>query len=256
MRKKIIITIIICLAFNMMCFSAANSFIEMVAGKINVKGENVGVITVSPLSFLYQVGGKSIKMKDDPISNALKYELINKGAKVMILDPSGMEQVLSEFVAIRKGKFSTKEVLTASADKALISGMKNTKADISAGINLIDKLLNINELSGESGRIDNYSILYKKVIDLWNISKLITVERKGAFGVIVKGYEINGASAGLVFQYEVRADKDTWANSFPVKFDDNWEKNGYTVIDDPELKYEQSYKRVLELTKRVSEFLK
>ncbi len=238
-------------------FAAENTFIEMVAGSLKVKGEKVGVLTTTIFSNNYKPGMKSVTPPDDPLANGIKLELINKGASVMILNPPGMEQIVSDFIEIRKGQFSTKEVLASDAATSFSNGMKNAKAEITSGIQLIEKLLDINEFSGEIDRINNYANVYKRIVELWGITKLITVTRINQFSVIVKGYEINSASASLVFQYEVRANKDNW-NKIP-QWKEEWKISGgfgFTVEDTSGIKYEQSYKRVVELIKRVSEFLK
>jgi hypothetical protein len=257
MKKILIFLFAIMLFMPIGLFAADNSFVEMVAGSLKVKGEKVGVITTTLLSNAYKFGMKVPFSYDDPVANGIKMELINKGASVKILNPAGMEQIIAQFISVKKGQFSTKEDLAAWAGVAFQNGMKNSKADISAGIQLLEKLLDINEFSDEVDRVAYFSQLYTKMINLWGVNKLITVTRVNAFSVIVKGYEMDSASANLVFQYEVRAAADNWTKI--PQWKDEWKISGtygYTVEDTSGIKYESSFKRTVELIKRVSEFLK
>ena len=257
MKKTLLFLIVIMLLLPFGIFAAENSFIEIVAGSIKIKGEKVGVLTTTLLSKTYQFGMKIPFVYDDPLANGIKLELINKGASVKVISPEGMEQIIGKFISVKKNQFSTKEDLASWAGVAFQNGMKNSKADISAGIQLLEKLLDINEFSDEGDRISSYSAFYNKILSLWGITKLITVTRVNSYSVIVKGYELESASANLVFQYEVRATKDNW-NKIP-QWKEDWKISGtygYTVEDTAGVKYESSYKRTVELIKRVSEFLK
>lgn len=253
MKKLVLVLIVVLMLIPFSVFAKSGSFIELSAGSLKVKGEKVGVLSLTPLSYIYQLGMKVPAPALGKIANGLVIELIAKGAKIMELSPHGMEQIIAPFIVVRKGAFSTKEVMSASSDKALLFAMKN-KQDLAGGFSVIEKLMDINELSGELGRIDNYQSVYNRILKLWGVTKLITVQAKGTFGCIVKGYEISGPSAALVFQYEVKGDKDNWSASFPVKFKDNW-KN-FVVNDSSDVKFEQSFKRTVEIVKRISQFLK
>jgi hypothetical protein len=251
----LLIAFVVVIPFSMSAASGG-SYIEMVAGNVKVKGNAVGVLTTTPLSNIYQIGMKVPFTFDDALASGLKLELINKGATVKILNPAGVEQVMAPYVEAFR-QFSAKEQIAIDAANGFKSGMSNSKADISAGIQLLEKLLDSNELSGEIDRVNNYSNFYKKVLDLWGIKKLITVTRINQFSVIVKGYDLDSASATLTFQYEVRGTADTW-KKIP-QWKDDWKivgEYGYTVEEPSDIKYEQSYKRTVELIKRVSEFLR
>ena len=105
--------------------------------------------------------------------------------------------------------------------------------------------------------MNDYSILYKKFLDLWGINKLITITRMGPFALVVKGYELDSASATLIFQYEVKATSSTWSKI--PQWKDEWKLSGsygYTVEESGDVKYEASFKRTVEIVKRISEFLK
>lgn len=255
MKKLFLIALTV--AMSAASFAQAN-FTEIVAGSVKIKGEKVGVLSTTIISSKYKPGMPALKAATDSLTEGLKVELINKGASVMTLSPEGMEQILADFIEMKKGQFSTKEVLASNAGLLMDSGMKNAKAEITTGIQLLEKLLETNEFSGEVARVDNYAQVYRKIIELWGISKLITVTRLNQFSVIVKGYDLTGASAALTFQYEVRATKDSW-NKMP-QWKEEWKiTNGYgfTVEEDmSKTKYEASFKRQVELIKRVAEFLK
>jgi hypothetical protein len=257
MKKTLLLMFVILLLVPAGIFAAENSFIEMVAGSIKVKGEKVGVLTTTILSNVYKFGMPVPFTYDDPVANGIKLELINKGASVKVLNPAGMEQIIAQFISVKKGQFSTKEDIASQAGLSFQDGMKNSKADISAGIQLLEKLLDVNEFSDEGDRVSSFSSLYSKIVNLWGVSKIITVTRVNAFSVIVKGYEIDTASATLVFQYEVRASQENWTKI--PQWKDEWKISGtygYTVEDTPGVKYETSFKRTVELIKRISEFLK
>lgn len=256
MKKVLLLGLTLILSFQISVYAASSSggFLELSAGKIKVKGESIGVIVLSPLSFTYDVGVKAIKMPDSSLSQCIIHELINKGAKVMVMNAPGMEQIISQFISVPiRGKFDTKELISSTADVTLSSILKNAK-DTPDSLALIDKLLSVNELTGENDRVGNYESFYKKVLALWGVKKIITIQSAGAFNCVVKGYEIDGPTSSLVFQYEVRSDLISWAASFPIKFDEKWKSEGYFVIDNPTAKYEESYKRIIELAKRISEF--
>jgi hypothetical protein len=260
MKKIIIIALAVALLVPFTAMAADSSFTEMVAGSLKVSKQKVGVIQLTPLSYIYQMGSKVPPPARGPLSEAITMELIKKGAQVMELSPAGMEQIVAPFIAIRKGQFSTKEVVAASADKALANGLKNTKGDMTAGFDILAKLMEVNEITGEVGRLDNYESFYKKLISMWGVDRLITIQPGGTFSCLIKGYEIDGPSASLVFMYSVNGDKDNWPQSFPYKYndkrDDQWQRDGITIVDPSGVKYESSTKRRVELVKRIAEYLK
>jgi hypothetical protein len=255
MKKYLFVFFALLTLIPVSIFSAdSNVFVETVAGSMRVRGEKIGVIT----TYTGIVNSKNPSVLiDDPLASGLRMELINKGAIVKVFNPAGMEQILNEFIDVKKGKFSTREDIASDAGISYKNFMTNTKGDITNGVQLLEKLLSTNEYSGEVERINDYSNLYKKVLDLWDINKLITVTRINQFSVVVKGYDVETASATLIFQYEIRATKDNWQKINQWK--DEWKINGnfgYNIAESADIKYEFSNKRTVELIKRVSEFLK
>lgn len=253
MKKILLVLVSILMIIPFGIFAETSIFVESVAGSMRVRGERIGVITVG----IGNTGSKSAINYDDPLAVGLRMELINKGALVKVMNPAGMEQILAQFIETKKGQFSTKEEIAMDAGLSFKNFMTNTKGDITAGVQLLEKLLDANELSGEADRVSDYAGFYRKVIDLWGIDKLITVSRSNAFTVSVKGYDITSASATLIFQYEVRSNATNWQKI--TQYKDDWKISGtygYTVIESADVKYEVSNKRMVEMIKRVSEFLK
>lgn len=245
----------------------AASFNESVAGNITVQGEKVGVLVVDLTSHTYplRLGSKTISPPDTFFTAGIKAELINKGASVMVLNPPGMEKLLSQFIVVdkKKGQFSSREELAANITTVTKSAMGSHSRKVQdsqthpQGMELVRELMNSTEFSGEIDRITQYTEFYNKFIKLWGVTRLITVEVKGQYNYIVRGYEIDGASAGLVFQYFLKTDKDMFSKiETNIGTADVKDENGFTILDNADVKPESSDKRVYEVIKRVSQFFK
>lgn len=247
----------------------AQSFNEIAAGQLTVGGEKVGVMWVDPQSYIYPLrwGMKLVSPPDTYFTLGVKAELIKKGASVMVLNPPGMEKVYAPFLVLQKGQFNGKESLagdvSALAKIALgangkgIFNSTETGGAIPEGIAMVKDLMSTTEFSGEIDRLDQFAAFYKKILELWGITKLVTIESGSTRHYVVRGYDIAGASAGLVFQYYLKFDAE-YAGKISTKVGSGDVNDGvYTIIEDAEkIKPESSNKRIYEVIKRVGEYFK
>jgi len=261
--KKFLTLIALLLSVTFMMNSQA--FNESVAGSLSVSGQRVGVLIVDLQSYTYPLrwGAKVVSPADNYFSIGIKAELINKGASVMVLNPPGMEKQVAPFLAVgKKGQFNGREELanniTTITQSALGTHSKKVLDSQThpEGMKLVEKLMSATEFSGELDRVDQFTSFYKKVLDLWNINKLITIEVKSRYSYIIRGYDINGASAGLVFQYYLKTDKDMFGKIETSVGSGDVKENGFTILDGAKVKPESSDKRIYEVIKRVGSFFK
>lgn len=264
--KRVFLVLVLIAIMTINVFS--QSFNEVVAGQLSVKGEKVGVLWVDPQSYMYplQWGMKLVSPPDNYFTIGIKAQLINKGASVMVLNPPGMEKIYAPFLVLKKGQFNGKESLAADIlSLAKVSLGANGKGIFTSteqsgtspeGIKLVSDLMTSTEFSGEIYRLEQFAAFYKKMLELWGITKLVTVESVGTTYYIVRGYEVTGASAGLVFQYYLKSDREYISKIKTNVKDGDLTEEGFTIIDGDKVKPESSNKRIFEVVKRVGSFFK
>jgi len=250
---------------------SAQSFNESIAGSLTVKGQKVGVLWVDPQSYVYplMMSTKTVNPPDAYFTVGIKAQLIKKGASVMVLNPPGMEKIMSPFVDIRAGQFHGKEMIANNlVDIAKISLGSNGKGIFTysstsesnpEGIKLVRDLMSCTEFTGEIDRIDQFSAFYKRLIELWGITKLITIESPNKYYYIVRGYDIDGVSAGLVFQYYMKTNnKDMFKkiSTSSVIGSKDLIEDDFTIIDDAKVKEEESDKVIYAVIKKVGSYFK
>ncbi|HOV13481.1 MAG TPA: hypothetical protein PK771_04280 [Spirochaetota bacterium] len=264
----------LCLFIAIFVFSvSAQSFNESVAGSLKVSGQKVGVLWVDPQSYVYplMMSSKTVNPPDNYFTIGIKAQLIKKGASVMVLNPPGMEKIMSPFIDIRGGQFHGKEMIANNlVDVAKISlGMNgkgvftysSTSESNPEGIKLVRELMSSTEFTGEIDRINQFSEFYNKIISLWGVSKLITIESPNKYYYIIRGYELDGASSGLVFQYYMKTtDKDMFKkiSTGSVIGGADLKEDDFTIIDEGKAKEkpEDSDKVIYAVIKKVGSYFK
>jgi hypothetical protein len=247
------------------CFAsgivAQSSFVESIAGSLIVSKMKVGVLIVDPQSYVWPlswgmpVGStKTVVNPDSFLSAGIKAEIINKGGTIMVLNPPGMEKVVSPFVVMKSGQLDVRESLAAMTPSIVTKAVTTLTPE---ALGLIREMFDVNEFTGENPRIDQYVSTYLKVLKLWGIQKLITIEAPAKFNFIIRGYDITegNVTASLVFQYFLKADAVAFGTN--MKKPSNELKNpDFNVKEDAKVKPEESEMNNLAVIKRIAEYLK
>lgn len=258
MRKILILVLVATVLLpSVVSAQAAASFVESSAGTLTVSGKKVGVLTVDAGSYSWPltwtlIAAKSVVAPDNFLSAGIKAEILAKTGKVMVLNPPGMEKIVSPFIVMKNTQMDNQESVAAQVPGIIAK----TTSFGPEGKEMIQSMFNVTEFSGEVKRIDDYVAVYKKLLGLWGIDRLITIEQPSKFSFIIRGYEIDvtSISATMVYQYYLAADAVAFNTN--MKRPANEMKNPDYNVKEDKVKAEDSSLNPLAIVKRISDSLK